>query len=384
MDFPILYAKDKNEKIKEWFINVKLEPDNTAKITVSHGYINGKKTEATTHVKVGKNIGKKNETSPLTQAISEATSKFNDKKTKQNYRESVDDLNNIDNIVLKPMLAHDYHKHSNKVKSWRNIYIQPKLDGFRALYNTTTKRATTRQGKPFKNLPQQLLDELGSLPENLVIDGELYTDSLEFEELAVLNSKTLSDTEKLDKIDYYIYDIVDKNLTFTERNNIIDDLLLYKNYTKLKRVETYKVKDFEKELVDYHTKFLENGREGTMIRNGDGKYLENFRSTDLLKYKDSQDSEFEIVGFSFEEDTRSNNKLVKWRVLIKDSITCDIRPKGTVDERIKLYQMCLENFEQFRGRKLWVKYFSYTTDGNLRFPTTLRNTYTAYIRDVVF
>ena len=45
--------------------------------------------------------------------------------------------------------------------------------------------------------------------------------------------------------------------------------------------------------------------------------------------------------------------------------------------------MCIENFDQFKGRNLWTKFFEFTNDGSLRFPSTMRNTYTEYIRDEI-
>lgn len=58
-------------------------------------------------------------------------------------------------------------------------------------------------------------------------------------------------------------------------------------------------------------------------------------------------------------------------------------PQGTKEERKELYKKCVENFDQFKGRNLWVKFFCRTADGNLRFPSTMRSTYTEYIRDEI-
>jgi hypothetical protein len=48
-----------------------------------------------------------------------------------------------------------------------------------------------------------------------------------------------------------------------------------------------------------------------------------------------------------------------------------------------LLEECESNFEKYKGRKLWTKFFEYTTDGSLRFPTTKTEDVETYIRDVI-
>jgi len=152
----------------------------------------------------------------------------------------------------------------------------------------------------------------------------------------------------------------------------------------IKNVFTLKVEN-EEQIKQNHLIFVnEQGFEGTMIRNSSGMYKEKFRSFDLLKYKDFMDAEFEIVDYTFEKDTsQTDNNLIVWIIKIKDNILCKVRPKGTKEQRQELYKKCKSDFSQFKGRKLWTKFFEYTTDGNLRFPTTKCNSYIEYIRDEV-
>jgi hypothetical protein len=49
-----------------------------------------------------------------------------------------------------------------------------------------------------------------------------------------------------------------------------------------------------------------------------------------------------------------------------------------------IYQQCVENFSQFRGKKLWTKFFELTDRGVPRFPTTKTNSYVSYIRNVLY
>jgi hypothetical protein len=113
-------------------------------------------------------------------------------------------------------------------------------------------------------------------------------------------------------------------------------------------------------------------------------YKEKYRSFDLLKFKDFMDAEFEIVDYTFEKDTSGEDKnLIVWIILIKNDIFCKVRPKGSKEQRQDLYLQCQNNFSQFKGKKLWTKFFEYTNDGNLRFPTTKTNDISSYIRNEI-
>jgi DNA ligase-1 len=406
--FEPLYAKDIKGKVKTWKVKVERYQEFSVIVTL-YGY--NRLIETRRQVNSGKNLNRSNMTTHFTQAISEAQSKWTKKRDIELYTIKVSEeaelvektVNELVNPL--PMLAQDYKKQKNKVVFPCNI--QPKLDGMRCIYNTTTGQITTRQGKQYNIVKEsgELYKELTSLPKGIILDGELYTNKLGFEELGVLRkTKKLTQSELLvlQKIEYHIYDIIDTNSTFQNRNKFIQELFKENNYNKLIYVPTFTVNS-EKEIQEYHTKFLDEGFEGTMIRNINSLYKIKQRSSDLLKYKDFQDSEFKIVDFTMEKDTTSTDEnLVVWIVEVpikivldghkcelkeaeieNNKILCKIRPKGNVDERKELYKICVENFGQFKGRNLWVKYFEKTRDGSLRFPTTMRNTYKEYIRDEI-
>ena len=419
--FETLYGKDIKGKIKTWQLKVE-RYENYSVIVTLYGY--NKLIETRCQVNSGKNLNKSNMTTPYTQAIAEATSKWTKKRDiEQFYTEKLNTQKIEDTVIDNnlnvekqtnplPMLAHDFKKHKNKV-----IYpalVQSKIDGMRCIYNTTTGQISTRRNKEYNIVKEsgKLYEELQKLPKGLILDGELYTNKLNFEVLGVLRkTKKLTKEElvNLQKIEYHIYDVIDTKLTFEERNKIIQKLGLSRPYDettkplyeKLVYVDTYQV-DNEEQIKEYHTKFLEGGFEGTMVRNKKSLYKTKQRSSDLLKYKDFEDAEFEIIDYTIEKDTSgADSNLVVWVVAVpiqivldghsgdpdlefeNGKIKCKVRPKGTVDERKELYKKCVENFEQFKGRKLWTKYFCRTVDGSLRFPTTKTNSYESYIRDEI-
>lgn len=92
-------------------------------ITIRHGQVGGKIQEISEIIYAGKNIGKKNETTPEQQALLEAESKYN-KQLDKGY--TVDGSPpKVDTIL--PMLAHKFSEFSHKIVY--PAYVQPKLDG---------------------------------------------------------------------------------------------------------------------------------------------------------------------------------------------------------------------------------------------------------------
>lgn len=391
--FPILYGVDKNKKIKQWNIKV-TKYDNYSELIYSYGYNTGKKVECRQTISKGKNIGKKNETTHFEQAILEAQSKWDKKQDIDKYQIDIIESNDTDvkNIksntigsevthTLLPMLAQDYKKHMKKITF--PCFIQPKLDGYRMIYNSVSKTVTTRTGKDFKILYEtELYKELIKIPYSL--DGELYVHdkTFVFENYGILRKTknlTKNDHELLNRIEYHVYDIPDEKLSYNERKQILESLNFI---SKIKLVNTIKC-DEKKEIDNHHEIFVKDGYEGSIVRNSNALYKCKYRSYDLLKYKDFDDGEYKIIGFTSEKDTsvnkETNGLLVVWICNTTDNKKFNVRPKGTEEERKELYK----NADTYINQMLWVKYFGLTENGIPRFPTTVRDTFTEYIRNTI-
>jgi ATP-dependent DNA ligase len=357
MNLPVLYNIDKKGSTRMW--EIKTSGDT---IHVTHGLQDGEKIKTTEKVK-GKNIGRANETTDAEQAVKEATSKWNKKKD-LGYVEDLQTKNETAN--LKPMLAHEYKK--QKAKVIYPVFVQPKLDGYRALYDGKNDKILSRAGKEYKILyGTQLYKDLQKY-KNITLDGELYVHDkdFQFEIYGILRKKKLGkdDAKTLDKIQYHVYDIMNEAETFEKRNITLAKLT---ETNHIKPVLTYFVKN-SSDLDEVHKKFVADGYEGTMIRNKKGMYIHN-RSTDLLKYKDFDDNEFKVVGFEKETDTKGDGATpVVWVCQTVDKKEFRVPSKGTREERSKLY----ENGKKYIGKMLTVQYFGLTNDNIPRFPKTLR------------
>ena len=376
--FEKLYKYDKNGNIKEWSVWV-IDKGDFSTVNISYGVMDSKKVLCVREINNGKNIGKKNQTSHFEQAISEAESKWKTKQEKENFQIGLDFT-----VIktLKPMLAHSFEDYKNKIKF--PCFIQPKFDGYRMIFNG--EKCLTRQGKEYNILYEtELYKELCEIFKKykIILDGELYLHGSDFENLGILRKKTLkTDTEKklLNQIQFHVYDFIDMTKTFKERYDLLKQIFKTR-YEFVIISDTVEIKNIE-ELEHNHLKFQNNHFEGSIIRNSEGMYISG-RSFDLLKYKDFKDCEYEITGFDKEIDRLEQKNLIIWICKTKDGKTFNIRPKGTILERCEIYNKCIDDFSQFKGRFLWVKFFEITKMGVPRFPTTKTCSYNSYIRDIV-
>lgn len=383
--FDTLYCVDKKGKTKEWSIMV-VNNGSHSVILCNYGYLNGKKTECRIVVNTGKNIGKKNETTHFEQAVTDAKSKWKkkidiDKYTTNLPNTFINKVENRETDTILPMLAHDFSKHEKKLVY--PCYIQPKLDGYRMMYNKESKKVTTRTGKEFSILyDTDLYKEL--LHCNFSLDGELYVHdtNFKFENYGILRkqkSLTAFETNLLNKIEYHVYDIPAVNLPFSERILLLSKLFSEGHFNKIKFVET-KVCVNKNDVTKYNEEFIQQNYEGSILRNKDGKYKAKFRSYDLLKLKTFFDEEFDIIDFTSEHDTTGKNEhLIVWVCKTKNGEVFNVRPQGTQEERKMLYKQG----QNYIGKKLWVKYFELTNKGIPRFPSTKTESYKSYIRTEV-
>lgn len=371
--FQTLYGIDKTNKIKEWNIQVKNKGDHSV-ILYSYGFLDGKKVECNLKILKGKNIGKKNETNHFQQAIFDAQSKWKKKVDIDGYKLSKEELiltNQNQQLQLIPMLAQEYKKHSKKLLF--PCYIQPKLDGYRMIYNSTNGKITTRTGKEYKILYNtELYKELEQISHNL--DGELYVHDTKFnfENYGILRkqkSLTLQEQNILGEIEYHVYDIIDQNKPYIERLEILQSLFVNNNFTKIKFVQTDICNNIS-DIESYHHIHINNNYEGSILRNKNSLYKCKYRSFDLLKYKDFDDGEFPIIDFTSENDTSGNDEnLVIWICETEQGKRFNVQSKGTKEERQMIYKRAAE----FVGKKLWVQHFGWTQDGIPRFPKTMRS-----------
>lgn len=379
MDFPILSYIDSKNKTRIWKISV-VNNDTFSTIVTEYGVKDGKMIRSEQQIHVGKNNNKKNQTCHFIQATNQARSKWDKKHNLSEYKIHDAQITLNTHPTLFPMLALEYSKNINKINF--PVYIQPKLDGNRAIYNNISNTFTSRTGKEWTILQNtELYKEIQKLP--FIADGELYVHDpdFKFENLGVLRKTknlTIDDYKNLNKIKYHIYDIIDTDKTFNQRNNILNEYKKNNTFLKIKFVNTYTANN-QKEIDKYHGEFIKANYEGSIIRNGDGKYKLNARSPNLLKYKNFMDGEFVITGFLGEDSHLTNDKYIIYTCITGDGKKFNVQSSGTAQERSMLYKIG----DTLINKKLWVKYFELTDSGIPRFPKCMHSSYKSYIRDEI-
>lgn len=368
--FPTLHGEATSGKTKVWTIQVFSE-DGNGVIRTIRGYLDGKMQENDKTITTGKNIGKKNETTPLQQAISEARAMW--VKMKENgYAESIGSQGassvseplepsrgkGITADAPLPMLAHDYHKRGKSMNF--PCYSQRKLDGVRCVA-IPQKGLFSRLRKEFPHM-EHIKEEINRLPSSLVLDGELYTNSIGFQEIVgMVKRETLKagDEDKQRKIQYHVYDIISEK-PYEERLKDLHALFRTYRFQHLVMVETAVCRS-EEEMKQQHAQYVADGYEGIMLRAPRGLY-KNSRSVDLLKYKEFFDDEYEVVDFR--EGEGLERGCVIWTCRTAEGSIFHCRPRGTHEERAEWFQ----NGNQYVGQKLTVRFQEKTDDGLPRFP----------------
>ena len=248
-------------------------------------------------------------------------------------------------------------------------YVQPKLDGYRAVFDVAEKTLVSRTGKHF-TLSDELIKELSSINE-IVLDGELYVhddDDVTFEQLSVLRKTKLTDEDHnvLSKIKFYVYDIVDKEKTFEDRIKILKEFIESNQFEHIVFVETIKC-DTKEDLDTIHEQHVKDSYEGTIIRKMDSLYVGG-RTPGLMKMKDFSDSEYEIVGYD-----KTETGEVIWKCSTSEGLEFNVSSKGTKKERQKIYDDLESGNVDYSDKKLWVRYFDLCDNGVPRFATCMRN-----------
>ena len=363
MKLPKLFKISSVGAQQEWEISTE---ENT--IVTRWGKVGGKIQETRDIIKEGKNQGRSNETTAIQQAESEATSQW-EKKLKNGYVKSLDSAaaGEVDDVIeggILPMLAKRFDEQGDKVVY--PAYAQPKFDGHRCIAVVDKKGSCTlwsRTRKPITGLPHIIKAIENSGAKDIVLDGELYNHDYKsnFEELTSF-IRNPEPKEGYEVVQYHIYDIANNSLTFEERLKEIYKLSLY---TPLIAVQTQKVIDEEELLIMFEV-FLKQGYEGAMVRNMNGLYV-NKRSTDLLKIKEFQDAEFEIVDVE-----EGRGKLAGKAIFVctnKQGTKFKAKMKGDQDDLAKFWK----NPSLAIGRMLTVQYQGLTgKNGVPRFPVGLR------------
>lgn len=350
MKFATLYGKDKKGNLKQWTVWTVGD-----KLFIEHGKVNGK-LQLKEEIVEGKNKGRSNETSGSQQAELEAKSRIN-KQIDRGYRENRDDLEELE---IMPMLAHDYLKQGHRIKY--PCYGSPKLDGVRclAVRHNDYVELKSRGGKQY--YVPHIQDKLITMMfEGEVWDGEIYYHSKFLEEIVSAVKKPNDLTPHLS---FVVFDVIINNTAFKDRFEQLSALSQTYSSEQYVKFLRYDVVNNEECMKLLHKDYVSLGYEGIMLRNFDGVYESGKRSADLQKYKEFFEEEFQIVAVG--EDKNNNAVLCVFDPVAGETFTVCY---GDFEQR----KHQLEFWQDYVGKWLTVKFQTRYKDSKLpQFPTGVR------------
>ena len=397
MEFPklILDIKSRrksssNNSKKVWQIKTKIDPElNKITLITESGELGG---HLKSNQKILSNIklsSKKGITSLEKYAEEQAKKLFNNKKREgyieydnnnNNNNNNENEINNVEtpkkieeeneNSINKkitirkyyPMLAHRYNEKKGDIKF--PCFVQPKLDGVRCV--VVGNKLYSRNGNRFPVLPH-IENELKLYNKNnLILDGELFTDDINFEKIVGLvkkYKKSEEDEKNSLKIYLNVFDYIDSKLPFNKRLiNLNQFFEKNKNMKYIKQVKTEECPQ-EKNIEEFLEKYTKEKYEGLIIRNKSGLYEENTRSVHLQKLKKFIDEEFEIIDYTTPDQGKEVGCVI-WICKTKEGKQFSVRPSGNYQERKKLYREA----KKYIGKMLTVRYQELTNGHVPRFP----------------
>lgn len=386
-DFPTVVFRDSKNKERSNIIQIRIENEQDNPIVIKNEYFNssfqfptgykaiikytnfssGSKTTSSENTIIkGKNIGKKNQTNLFTQALRDALSNYMIKQNKK-----------MQNSRYLPMLV---SKQKNiKIDSDNQYYLQPKLDGIRAISYLDGNNIImySRKGKDIA-LQEHIKEELAELfkiDPNVYIDGELYLHGRPLQVISGLARKRLKKgiTKPEFMLEYHVFDLFNpkhENLPYKIRHDFLHDLFnsINVNLRYIKLVPSVLIKS-EKEMREVYNNYIRSGYEGIILRKPEGKYTystANYHSRDIIKVKKQESEEFRIVDFTEGKKGKDKGAII-WLCATKQGNIFHVVPNMTMEERYKLFNRYKNNPDLFKkevkNKPLTVEFATWSKDG---------------------
>lgn len=329
---------------------------------ISHATKEGGKETSKFKPTKGKNTGRSNATTAASQAVLEAQARVEKQRDKGyvNTREQAQSGPALNQLgKRKPQLSLDWEKVKDLESEvdWSTAYLQPKLDGNRALYD---ELLYSRPGKELSVLTHFTKALEGTPLAKLHLDGEAYTHGVPLQQITGYCKKLQQGTLELD---YWIYDVV-SDKPFPERYADLTEAFLASDVPPhIRLTPTIKVNSYA-EAMKLHDKWVKDGFEGSILRWGTEGYQDDTRSKYSIKIKDFADLEVEIIDFRWgtpnagPEGGQYLNPVLTYRLPGTD-ITGEASAPGTHAEK---HQDGL-NIEQRMGKLLTLRHKGFTMGG---------------------
>lgn len=257
---------------------------------------------------------------------------------------------------MKPMLATRYNLSQVNFP----CMVQPKYDGVRCIVQEGEDgeiHLLSRTGKEY-HVPQ-IIEWAKKHRSLLPLDGEIYVHKqLTFQEIC---SAVKCQSPLTDKLRMVVYDRPITGITYENRTANLKRHILLNSYPVYLSMQ-FEAKS-EEDIFMWHKMFVDNGYEGAIIRNMQGRYVEG-RSNDLMKLKVFDTDEYEVVDVLEAGGLDKGTAIFKLKV--GDLAFC-ARPTGSKQLRAAY----LVDKEKLIGKMATVQHQGFSDAGVPRFPVML-------------
>lgn len=175
----------------------------------------------------------------------------------------------------------------NRLPEW--VYVQPKLDGKRCRARITNQKVTrlcSSENNDLMACVPHIFQILQSAKIPADLDGELYCHGMPLQSINGICSRQKNLSPSYEKIQYHIFDVVNKSDQST-RLNLLSVISKLRSYwgDPASPIQIVPSKLIPKSQIGYYkAKYVDEGYEGIIVRNPAGFYEEK-RSKYLWKIK---------------------------------------------------------------------------------------------------
>lgn len=270
---------------------------------------------------------------------------------------------------LKPMLAKSSSQCQNSVLN-KPMWCSRKLNGVRCMmkYDPILDKVITisRGGKDYNGSTQHIVGELYDFLKanpTYVLDGELYHHGTYLQVLSGI-ARLNEWEERCNILEYWIYDLAIPDMAFTQRLNILNNMadpfsdeihnFAINPNSKVKVLEHVLTNSWL-EIQNLHDRWVNDGFEGLVARKPDKNYEFGKRGSTMIKVKQYQDNEFEIIDY--QDGLRPED----FCFICQTSDGKPFAAKPIGDRELKAAYM--NDINNIIGQKGVVKYFEISSDG---------------------
>lgn len=274
--------------------------------------------------------------------------------------------------IIKPMLAKQESKLTNRGILDKEWLCSRKIDGVRALFYWDGKEIHTasRGGEDYDPATahireNKILITFFETHPNIILDGELYRHGKTLQQIsgAARMEKNAYDSDWLQYWVYDYYDKVNPDIKAEDRINYLESQLCwFHDFNHLEEndqicVVLHEIVSGEENIWKLHDQYVKEGFEGCVIRDPSRSYKPNGRTNDMIKFKNYKSEDFKVIGY--ELGLRGSEDMT-FICELPDGRTFAAMPCGTRENK----EEYITNFDtKYKNKYGECTFFNYSDEG---------------------